>query len=363
MKAIAYLIFLLKNLSTAVLASSCPSTQYTGRFRSEDYENDKAIVGHSYKNLTITYAQECFGYCVSDCRCLSYQISGTRCELLDEDKNALQRAGYKYYVLKQHFKYNNINCSGGCRNGCCHSNPCMNGGTCVETCEDVRRKFKCICPLGTQGRYCEFIVSCAGIPGKPKSGVHTITRPSLTSQLKVYCDFTSEPDYVWTLVESFEYSKKMNYFYWKLFEDHPVNESSPNWVNYRLSLEDMTHIRTNATHWRVTCNFESADFSNSDYVRVDMKTLDLLQQISTTCHQPDFLRLQGTTCTGNCKTLYRHDKYHPYFAPCLYNNCKFVGCSGHTYEAFGAYEVVNRLHHCSSSPKSTTNWWIGYKLN
>lgn len=113
MKVVIYVTFLLKLLlrPLAAAASSCPVKQYSGRFQAKDYVNNKAIIGHSYKNLTIKYAQECFSYCVSDCKCLSYQIfSGTRCELLDEDKDTAttriepEMFGYKHYELKQHFK-------------------------------------------------------------------------------------------------------------------------------------------------------------------------------------------------------------------------------------------------------------------
>jgi hypothetical protein len=69
---------------------------------------DRALLGRSYKNLTTTTVQECFSVCINDCICVSYQLSGTRCELIDEDKPAPDRfkamSGYKYYQLKQKFK-------------------------------------------------------------------------------------------------------------------------------------------------------------------------------------------------------------------------------------------------------------------
>lgn len=112
MKVVIYVTFLLKLLlrPLAAAASSCPAKQYSGKFQAkDDYVNNKAIIGHSYKNLTIKYPQECFSYCVSDCKCLSYQIfSGTRCELLDEDQDTTtiqqEMFGYKHYRLRQHFK-------------------------------------------------------------------------------------------------------------------------------------------------------------------------------------------------------------------------------------------------------------------
>ena len=54
-------------------------------------------------------------------------------------------------------------------------------------------------------------------------------------EFNVYCDFTSEPNSVWTLIESFSLDKN------ELFKDKPFNidfpylEDSPDWDNYRLS--------------------------------------------------------------------------------------------------------------------------------
>ena len=55
-------------------------------------------------------------------------------------------------------------------------------------------------------------------------------------EFKVYCDFTSEPNSVWTLIESFSLGKN-DLFKDKPFKiDFPSLEDSPNWNNYRLSL-------------------------------------------------------------------------------------------------------------------------------
>jgi hypothetical protein len=115
MKLIIYITSLLTFLQHPAFAASdsCPVTQYSGSFKAKKHEENKAIVGCSYKNVTINFIQECFSRCLSDCECLSYQISGTRCELLDEDKFTFPSRfnsvfGYKYYQLKQHFKASSI---------------------------------------------------------------------------------------------------------------------------------------------------------------------------------------------------------------------------------------------------------------
>ena len=42
-----------------------------------------------------------------------------------------------------------------CQNGCCGNNPCLNGGTCHETCDVNGKRFRCECGPANTGRYCE----------------------------------------------------------------------------------------------------------------------------------------------------------------------------------------------------------------
>jgi hypothetical protein len=87
---------------------TCPAVRYRGSFKNEDHLKDHALVGQTYKNLTTNTVQECFSVCINDCRCVSYQLKGTRCELIDEDRHTAPNSfkpmsGYKYYELKQMF--------------------------------------------------------------------------------------------------------------------------------------------------------------------------------------------------------------------------------------------------------------------
>ena len=55
-------------------------------------------------------------------------------------------------------------------------------------------------------------------------------------EFNVYCDFTSEPNSVWNLLESFSLDKN-NLFKNKPFKtDFSYSEDSPNWGSYRLNL-------------------------------------------------------------------------------------------------------------------------------
>lgn len=40
-------------------------------------------------------------------------------------------------------------------NGCCGNNPCLNGGSCEETCDVKGKRFTCNCGLCAAGKLCE----------------------------------------------------------------------------------------------------------------------------------------------------------------------------------------------------------------
>ncbi|XP_065051088.1 uncharacterized protein LOC135680801 isoform X2 [Rhopilema esculentum] len=75
-------------------------------------------------------------------------------------------------------------------------------------------------------------------------------------EFNVYCDFISEPNSVWTLIESFSLGKNHLFKDWPFTIDFPYLEDSPNWDNYRLSKTRMEKIKSTSTHWRATCSFD-----------------------------------------------------------------------------------------------------------
>ena len=85
----------------------CVGTCYKGNFIEESHvTSNKALVGHSFLNLTVYAPHQCLSACLARCRCMAFQLEATRCELLDQDRSIIPEdfhlvQGYKYFEVKQ----------------------------------------------------------------------------------------------------------------------------------------------------------------------------------------------------------------------------------------------------------------------
>lgn len=268
-------------------------------------------------------------------------------------------------------------CGGQCTNGCCRLITCLNGGKCVEKCDDVKRKFVCNCPPLYTGKLCETKKpsSCAELTklGKP-SGIHSITLPS-GQDLKVYCDFNTEPGFVWTLIESFAYEKNVQFQEKPFPVDFPVNPGSPDWKEYRMSHNHMMHIKSHATLWRATCKYDTDGLQKIDYMTGLLSQTDIFAYTSASvCRRVRYINIRGQSCT-DCTTHYnqmtsRHAYVDSHYGKVL--GCDWNASPGHVYgqtsygsswdDNFGYYMIRNPNHRCSSSSSSTTQWWLGIEV-
>ena len=91
---------------------TCTGTCYKGKFIEENHViNNKALIGHSFKNFTAHASHQCLSACVSSCRCLAFQIQETRYELLDQNRlltphDFQQVQSYKYFDVQQELHRN-----------------------------------------------------------------------------------------------------------------------------------------------------------------------------------------------------------------------------------------------------------------
>ena len=188
---------------------------------------------------------------------------------------------------------------------------------------------------------------------------------------KVYCDFTSEPGWAWTLVMSESLQNVGKPFTRRgLFTNEPMSPEVPNWEAYRLQLDRMKGLRSESTHWRITCSFDPASVVDyRDYVRAKFKNFDLLTyRGDKTCELVDYINVYGHSCEKCTAVWYQSDGYilvHRSYQ----NNCEFGRAPGsiqdndrYSEQNFGRYEVYNPNFRCTSSSSATTNYWFGLRV-
>lgn len=218
-------------------------------------------------------------------------------------------------------------------------------------------------------------------PNVNKNGYYVIYGPK-EQAFTVYCDFNSEPPFVWTLVESF--SREIGSWESKLpghgnFQrpyryNYPYSQCRPDqWKSFRLSQPYMASIWAARTtnYWRATCNFDlhakqlKFDFNHTDYMRVLKCRLNMMTYYSgTPCIYMDYLNIRGIACRKCSVPMWFAPTQHPNVISSLTQNycqrIKFPGFAGLPYEYnFGMYNGFNRDFSCTKYPESTTNWWFG----
>ena len=252
-------------------------------------------------------------------------------------------------------------------NGCCKTNPCLNGGTCSEHCDNVTVKFSCSCVAGFTGKVCEAKSSCTthyAFDNSVQNGVYEISNGSRV--FKVYCDFTSEPNFIWTLVESFELNKRTAFNY-NFLADIPIREDDPQFSEHRLSLSARIHLLADATHIRATCEFDKG-FNYTDYLRGKLTEIELVTQRGR-CTLFERINIRGNECTDCKARYYGISREHNHIAsaegqecPCS-NNCVSWTGSVNSEDSFGLFAARNTEHRCARNGQATTQWWLGIQVS
>ncbi|XP_068708450.1 uncharacterized protein [Montipora foliosa] len=333
------------------------------------FTKDVAVMKHTIHSVEVTSAVECFRHCARVCGCLAFQVTRASCELLDNaDGDLVARQGTLLYIMQQ----NDVEGNGSCLNGCCESRPCLNGGTCRETCGNIKEQYACACSEHYYGKRCELfnpaVKSCQSIarikPGVV-SGIYDLVI-SFNKTIRTYCDFSSEAGKAWTLIESFSLGNKEFYKNKPFYHDFPRNENNFTWDDFRVSYQALVTIRDNSTHWRVTCSFPSG-LTYSDYARASLTATDLLTFANQDkCRQYEYVSVRGINCT-DCKGMqvqrdYQHMHTDSYWSG--KNSCEWdprAGAVMHE-DNFGFYDVTNPQHKCTKNSLSTTQWWLGAEL-
>ena len=115
----------------------------------------------------------------------------------------------------------------------------------------------------------------------------------------MFCDFSSEPGWAWTLVMSQSFGKRNKKFATTSFQEGWFkNQHTPNWEEYRIGKRRLLKIKAQSSHWRVTCDFSTFGVDYKDYARASLKNLNPLKfKASGECREMDYINIRGHNCT------------------------------------------------------------------
>ena len=131
--------------------------------------------------------------------------------------------------------------------------PCLNGGQCVPSYNKNGKRFICQCPLKFTGALCQTrrARNCEEVWGQGwREGGYYVILDQNDSKLTLYCDFTSEPEFIWTLVESFSLENVGQFRNLPFFQidSISINEDNPDWSEYKMSNAHTQHVRAREPH-------------------------------------------------------------------------------------------------------------------
>lgn len=178
----------------------------------------------------------------------------------------------------------------------------------------------------------------------------------------VYCDFKTELRSAWTLVMSWSFrnAKVPAFRNSPLTQNVPVNEKTPNWAIYRMSLEQMDFLKTKSTHWRATCSFDQVVLDYRDYMRGKFTNFDLTTFLgASTCKEVEYINVRGHI--GHQTVAFWQGDGYMLHTDSSSSRCSFDASSGAkpSEDNFGHYGKTNSAFRCTAGPSATTQYWFG----
>ena len=192
----------------------------------------------------------------------------------------------------------------------------------------------------------------------------------------IYCDFTSQQGYAWTLIQSFSRDKNTDSQIHKAFiNDRSVNSDNPHhhWSYYRMTRSQMLSVYNGDQSvsrrplWRATCNFLSLSrpFPSSprDVIYSSFSSFNILNSTSTPfCTIIDYVNIRGYRRRSGSYSI----EYDPFrlhvegSAGAFYCNYQLPTSTPNAHY-FGSYGIASYdvEFSCTRSSSSTTNFWFG----
>ncbi|XP_022781708.1 uncharacterized protein LOC111322794 [Stylophora pistillata] len=194
---------------------------------------------------------------------------------------------------------------------------------------------------------------------------------SVSPQAFVFCDFNSEPEFAWNLIESFSLSNKHRFQNNITFYDdyQAISGDAPNWQAYLIKRPYPLWLINHSTHWRATCRYNTDGTLYTDYLRASLEDFDIIidqPMMIKVCWPYEYVNIRGNECV-NCtaRTWYKKGDYPLHIDSYYQVGCDFDGSRTDpalvTDDSFGFYLDINSKFCCTSSDSDTTQLWIGSK--
>ena len=152
-------------------------------------------------------------------------------------------------------------------------------------------------------------------------------------------------------------------------DSNAVSSDNPNWQAYLIRPHDLAWLRSQSTHWRATCQYNTNGTVYRDYLRASFEDFDIIgtvPKVLRSCRKYEFVNIRGNECT-NCtaQTYYMKGTYNFHISIDGRIHCdlhvNLTGDFKFSEDNFGVYHIRNTKFRCTSSPEATTQFWVGGK--
>ena len=129
-----------------------------------------------------------------------------------------------------------------------------------------------------------------------------------------------------------------------------------------MTLDKMNHVKSQSTHWRVTCSFPTHGVDYTDYVRAKFGDFDIMTFVGAgVCKKVEYVNIRGHRC-AHCTSKWWQQPTYAAHIDSTSPGCNLDAKLGSTTseDNFGYYYGgINSKFRCTSGRTSTTNWWFG----